>query len=106
MNKKKKILQAMFMPDTMIAGAFKMKGYSYPGKSPIKDTGDHKHTDEDKTKHPVTETRGKNSITKSGDGKSSTYKLTSSKPGKNKGETINVYTNELGNTETRVVSAT
>ena len=79
-----------------------------PGKytaSPAKDTGDHKHTDEDKTKHPVTETRGKNSITKSGDGESSTYKLTSSKPGKNKGETVNVYTNELGNTETRVVSA-
>ena len=83
-----------------MATPYKMKGSPMQrnfGISPLKE--------ENEKKVEVTETRGKNSITKSGDGESSTYKLTSSKPGKNKGETVNVYTNELGNTETRVVSA-
>ena len=48
-------------------------------------------------------TRGKNSITKTKGDKSSTYNKTSSKKNKD-GSVTEVYTNDLGNTETYNVS--
>ena len=72
----------------------------HKAKSPAKDGTSHEHTNKENTKHPVTTTRGEKSITKSGDGKSSTYNET--KRTKNKdGSTTIVYTNPQGNTETR-----
>jgi len=83
-----------------MATPFKMKaGKEGPMKKNFKSASSKKTTKEEK----VVESRGKNSITKTKGGKSSTYNKTSSKKNRD-GSTTNVYTNDLGNTETRNVS--
>ena len=70
--------------------------------SPNKNIGDHKHNS--KGEHELTETRNKEgSIVKTKGSKSSTYTKTKSTKNRD-GSVTEVYTNELGNTETRRVS--
>ena len=71
------------------------------GVSPAKNKGKHEH--DSKGKHKTTETRGRSSITKTKGDKSSTYNKTKSTKNKD-GSVTEVYTNDLGNTETRNVS--
>ena len=81
----------------MKKGPFKMKGYTYPGASPM--------MKKEETK--VTQTYGDDKITKTKDDKSSTYNKTSSEKivsGPNKGKNKVTYTNDLGNTEVRIES--
>ena len=80
---------------------YKMKGYSYPGTSPTKNKGNHEH--DPKGEHKTVETRGKNTIIKTKGDKSSTYTKTKSTKNRD-GSVTEVYTNDLGNTETRRVS--
>tara|TARA_R110000737_G_scaffold4843_2_gene15729 strand:- start:7 stop:441 length:435 start_codon:yes stop_codon:yes gene_type:complete len=81
---------------------YKMKGYSYPGNSPVKNKGNHERDSKEERK--TIETRGKNTITKTKGDRSSTYTKTKSTKNKD-GSITEVYTNDLGNTETRNVSS-
>ena len=78
-----------------MTGPFKMKG------SPMARNFGAPFRDDKKVK--TVTTRGKNSITKTKGDQSSTYNKTSSKENRD-GSVTEVYTNDLGNTETRNVS--
>ena len=84
-------------------GPFKMKGYAYPGTSPMQSNGEKEK--DTKRDEEVSTTYGKDTLTKTKDNKSSKYTKTSSEPilsGIHKGKNKVTYTNDLGNTEVRV----
>ena len=86
----------------MKRSGFKMKGYTYPGTSPMQSNGEkEKETKRDK----VSTTYEKDALTKTKGKESSKYTKTSSEKilsGIHKGKNKVTYTNDLGNTEVRV----